>query len=144
VVAVKKLLFAMLLAAGSSFQTAQAGILEDLLGLPAIQSLLGRAAELPTIARKCENIHFRMSNATLCQQAQQAALLANMPPQLRNLMSHPQSAQSLRELCIGAIGTPAQGSYLCAELAKGDSVFKGQAAGAPQSQGQEIWNRQMR
>jgi hypothetical protein len=140
----QKILFAMLLSAGCAFQSAQAGILEDLLAVPAIQSLLGRSSELPAIARKCENIHFRLGNATLCQQARQAELLANMPTQLRTLMSHPRSAQSLRELCVGAIGTPTQGSYLCAELAKGDSVFQGQAAGAPQNQGQEIWNRQMR
>jgi len=140
----QRLLCTLLLSAGCAFQPAQAGILEDLLAVPAIQSLLGRSSELPSIASKCENIHFRMGNAALCQQARQAALLASMPPALRTLMSHPQSAKSLRELCVAAIGTPVQGSYLCAELAKGDSVFQGQAAGAPQSQGQEIWNRQMR
>lgn len=140
----QKFLITLLLFAGCTFQTAQAGILEDLLAIPAIQSLLGRQSELPAIARQCDNIHFRMANSTLCQQARQAEILAKMPPQLRSLLGHAPSAQSLRELCVGAIGTPTQGSYLCAELAKGDSVFQAQAAGAPQSQGQEIWNRQMR
>lgn len=140
----QKIFIATLLSAGCALHTAQAGILEDLLALPAIQSLLNRTSELPSISRKCENIHFRLANGNLCLQATQATLLAKMSPQLRSLMAHAPSAQSIRELCVGAIGTPVQGSYLCAELAKTDSVFQAQAAGAPANQGQEIWNRQLR
>ncbi|MEO8542185.1 MAG: hypothetical protein ABI434_01315 [Burkholderiaceae bacterium] len=137
----QKFLIATLLCSGCAVQTAQAGILEDLLAVPAIQALLGRSSELPTIARKCENVQFRTANNTFCQQARQAELLTKMPPQLRMLMAHAPSAQSLRQLCIGAIGTPTQGSYLCAELAKSDSVFQAQAQTQSQA---EIWNRQMR
>lgn len=67
----QRFLIAMLLAAGCSFQTAQAEILEDLLGLPAIQGLLGRLPELPIITRNCADPTFKQRNATFCPQAEQ-------------------------------------------------------------------------
>lgn len=123
----QKFLIALLLAAGCSFQTAQAGILEDLLGLPAIQGLLGRLPELPIITRNCADPTFRQRNVTFCQQADDAARLAQMPTELRLLMAQPRAAASLRELCLAAVGRPMQQSYLCAELYKAESGFNSMA-----------------
>ncbi len=137
----QRFLFTMLLSVGCAFQPAQAGILEDLLALPAIQSLLGRLPELPVITRNCADPAFKQRNLTLCQQAEQAAQLAKMPPELRAVMATPPAAASLRELCLAAIGTPAYDGYLCSELYKFDETFQKQS----QLQRQEtLMNRQMR
>ncbi len=119
----QKYLFAMLLSAGCIVQPAHAGILEDLLSVPAIQSLLGRLPELPIITRNCADPAFKQRNATFCQQAEDAARLANMPAELRLLMAQPRAAASLRELCLAAVGRPMQNSYLCAELTKAETGF---------------------
>ena len=119
----QRYLFTMLISAGCVFQPAQAGILEDLLAVPAIQSLLGRLPELPVITRNCAEPTFKQRNATFCQQAEDAARLANMPAELRLLMAQPKSAASLRELCLAVLGRPIQNSYLCAELAKAETGF---------------------
>ena len=137
----QRFLCAMLLTAGCAFQPAQAGILEELLAVPAIQSLLGRMPELPIITRNCADPAFKQRNLTLCQQAAQAAQLAKMPPELRAVMATPPAAASLRELCLAAIGTPAYGGYLCSELYKFDETFKGQTQ---LKQQEDIMNRQMR
>jgi len=136
-----RFLFAMLLSAGSAFQTAQGGILEDLLAVPAIQALLGRLPELAPLVKNCENIAYKQRNLTLCQQAAQAAQLAKMPPELRAVMATPPAAASLRELCLAAIGRPAYNGYLCSELYKFDETFKVQSL---QKQQEDIMNRQMR
>ncbi len=137
----KKFLFAVLLSAGCVVQPAQAGIVEDLLALPAIQALLGRLPELNPLLTRCENIAYKQRNLTLCQQAAQAAQLANMPPELRAVMATPPAAASLRALCLAAIGTPAYDGYLCSQLARFDNIFKAQSL---QKQQDDIWNRQMR
>ena len=120
---------------------AQAGIIEDLLAVPAIQSLLGRLPELPSLVRNCEDAAYRQRNLAFCQQAEQAALLAKMPIELRAVMARKDSANSLRELCLTAIGKLPKESYLCAELNKFDTDFQLQSR---QIQQQQLQDRQMR
>lgn len=103
---------------------AQAGILEDLLAIPAIQSLLGRQPDLQATVKRCADARFRQANMTACQQAEQAERLARMPPELRAVLAVPASASSIRELCLVAQGGPKQNSHLCAELSKADSSFQ--------------------
>ena len=120
---------------------AQAGIIEDLLAVPAIQSLLGRLPELPNLIRNCEDAGYKQRNLAFCQQAEQAALLAKMPIELRAVMARKDSANSLRELCVAAIGKLPKESYLCAELNKYDSDFQLQSRYMQQ---QQMLDRQMR
>ncbi len=120
---------------------ARAGVIEDLLAVPAIQALLGRVPELDPLVKRCENVTYKQRNLTLCQQAQQAAQLAKMPPELRVVMATAPAAASLRELCIAAIGQPAYSGYLCTELYKFDETFKAQSN---QVQRETFQNRQMR
>lgn len=120
---------------------AQAGIIEDLLALPAIQSLLGRIPELEPLVKRCDDAGFKQRNLELCQQAVQAAQLARMPPELRAVMATPVAAASLRELCIGAIGTRAYDGYLCTQLSRFDESFK---ALSQRIQFDNLMNRQMR
>lgn len=103
---------------------AHAGFLEDLLSKPAIQALLGRQPELQVTVKNCTDNTFKQRNLAACQQAEQAARLAAMPPELRAVMSVPASSASLRELCLAAQATPARSSHLCNELSKADSGFK--------------------
>ena len=117
-----KLVAIALLAAGTC--TAQAGIIEDLLAVPAIQSLLGRQPELQAVVQRCATASYKQRNAAICQQAEEAARLASMPPVLRTVLATPASAASIRELCLAVQSGPAQNSYLCAELAKADIGFK--------------------
>lgn len=120
---------------------AQAGVIEDLLAIPAIQSLLGRIPELDSLVKRCQNITYKQRNATLCQQATQAYQLAKMPPELRAVMSTPPAAASLRALCLAAVGTPAYNGYLCTELYRFDDTFKTQTL---LKQQEDLQNRQMR
>ena len=103
---------------------ANAGVLEDLLAIPAIQSLLGRTPDLQATVQRCTDARYRQRNATACQQADQAARLAKVPPELRAVLAVPASSASLRELCLMAQGTVVRGTYLCAELGKADTSFK--------------------
>lgn len=125
---------------------ARAGVVEDLLAVPAIQSLLRRLPELAPLVKRCEDAAYRQRNQALCQQAEQAAQLAKMPAELRSVMSHAPSAKSLRELCVAAVGGSAQHSYLCAELYKYDATFKAQVIQRQQVpvQQEDFMNRQMR
>lgn len=120
---------------------AQAGVIEDLLAIPAIQSMLGRLPDLDPLVKRCEDAAYRQRNPTLCQQATQAAQLAKMPPELRAVMATPAAAASLRALCLAAIGTPAYNGYLCTELSRFDETFKMQSLIKQQ---QDMQNRQMR
>lgn len=120
---------------------AQAGLIEDLLALPAIQSLLGRIPELEPLVKRCDDPVYRQRNLELCQRATQAAELAKMPPELRAVMASPPAAASLRQLCVAVIGQPAQSSYLCAELGKFDTAFQDQARRVQQ---RAFEDRQMR
>jgi hypothetical protein len=139
----KKLRMALVLAAAmlTALPAAQAGVIEDLLALPAIQSLLGRIPELDPLIKRCDDISYKQRNLELCQQVAQAAQLAKMPPELRAVMATPPAAASLRELCIAAIGQPAYNGYLCQELYKFDETFKAQSLRIHQ---ENLMNRQMR
>ncbi len=136
-----KLTAAACLAMASTGAFAQARIIEELLALPAIQSLLGRLPELPTLVRNCEDAGYKQRNPAFCQQAEQAVLLAKMPIELRAVMARRDSANSLRELCVAAIGKLPKESYLCAELYKFDTDFQMQSR---QMQQQQMQDRQMR
>ncbi len=119
--------FAVLIAMAAIFALtpqANAGALEDLLAIPAIQSLLGRTPDLQATVQRCTDARYRQRNATACQQADQAARLAKVPPELRAVLAVPASSASLRELCLMAQGTVVRGTYLCAELGKADTSFK--------------------
>lgn len=102
---------------------AQAGIIEDLLAIPAIQSLLGKLPELQSVVMRCNDARYKQREAKLCQQAEEASRLARMPAELRFVMSNPTAAASMRELCLAVQSTPVRNSYLCVELAKADVAF---------------------
>jgi hypothetical protein len=101
-----------------------AGVLEDLMALPAIQALLGRIPELAPLVARCENPSFRQANVATCEQAEQAAKIARAPSELRAVMASKPAAASLRALCLASTGTPAGSSYLCVELGKVDSSLE--------------------
>jgi hypothetical protein len=105
-----------------------AGLIEDLMALPAIQSLLGRVPELAPLLTRCESPAYRQANLVICEQAEQAAKIAKAPPELRAVMASKPAATSLRALCIETIGRPAGSSYLCAELVKLDSSLQAERA----------------
>lgn len=107
----------------STMPMAQAGYIEDLLAVPAIQSLLGRQPELQATLQKCGDWRYRQRNARFCQQAEEAGRLTRMPPELRAVLSNPPAAASIRELCLVAQGTRVQHSYLCTELSRADVSF---------------------
>ena len=108
----------------STMSFARAGIVEDLLAVPAIQSLLGRVPELQAVVRKCADAKYKQPNAKVCQQAEDASRLAKVPVELRSVLSNPVTAASIRELCLAVRGNPAQNTFICAELYKADSSFK--------------------
>ena len=111
------------LAVLSAAPVAQAGIIEDLLAIPAIQSLLGRLPELQSVVMRCNDARYKQREAKLCQQAEEASRLARMPAELRFVMSNPTAAASMRELCLAVQSTPVRNSYLCVELARADVAF---------------------
>lgn len=106
---------------------AHAGILEELLALPSIQKLLARTSDIQSTLQKCADGGYKQINAKLCQDAEAALRLSRVPPELRAVLSSPKGSASLRDLCLGVQATPAQDTYLCAELMEGDPVFKQQA-----------------
>ncbi len=112
-----------ILAVLSATPFAQAGIIEDLLAIPAIQSLLGKLPELQSVVLRCNDVRYKQREAKLCQQADEASRLARMPAELRFVMSNPTSAASMRELCLAVQPTAARNSYLCVELVKADVAF---------------------
>ena len=107
-----------------SVPIAQAGVLEDLLASPAIQSLLNRVPELQATVQRCADAKYRQRNAAACVQAENAARLAKVPAEVRAVLSVPASAASLRDLCLAVQQTKVQETYLCAELGKADTGFK--------------------
>ena len=119
-----RILQALGLALIFSFPAAQAGILEDLLASPAIQSLLNRVPELQATVQRCADARYRQRNTAVCVQAENAARLAKVPPEVRAVLSVPASAASLRDLCLAVQQTNMQETYLCAELGKADTGFK--------------------
>ena len=119
-----RILQALGLALILSIPVAQAGILEDLLASPAIQSLLNRVPELQATVQRCADAKYRQRNAAACVQAENAARLAKVPAEVRAVLSVPASAASLRDLCLAVQQTKVQETYLCAELGKADTGFK--------------------
>ncbi|GEM_PF-1438088 len=105
---------------------ANAGVMEELLALPAIQSLLGRLPDVQATLQRCADVRYKQRNAGLCQQAESASRLAKMPLELRAVLAVPAASASIRELCLAVQSGPTQNSYLCAELAKADLGFKTQ------------------
>ena len=119
-----RILQALGLALILSIPVAQAGILEDLLASPAIQSLLNRVPELQATVQRCADARYRQRNTPACQQAEQAARLAKVPPELRAVLAVPAASTSLRDLCLAVQASKTQETYLCAELGKADTSFK--------------------
>jgi hypothetical protein len=119
----------------------QANKLEDLLSNPAIQALLNRQGDLDSSVLKCKDPAFRRRSGPACQQADDAQRLAGLPAELRMLLSRPQSANSIRELCLGVQGLPMQESYLCAELYRADPPFKQQAEQARAAKAEQLRDR---
>ena len=105
---------------------AQAGVIEDLLAKPAIQSLLGRQADLQSVLRSCGEARYRQRNTKACQEAEEAARVARIPPELRAVLATPNASASMRQICLAVQGTPAQASYLCVEMGKADPAFNTQ------------------
>ncbi len=116
----KLLKLTTLLLLGGSMSLAQAGIIEDLLATPAVQSLLGRLPELQAVVQRCNDVRYKQRNPKICLQAEEVSRLARMPPELRVVLSNPTTAASLRELCLAVQASAARNSYLCAELSKAD------------------------
>lgn len=103
---------------------AHAGLIEELLAVPAIQSMLGRQPELQAMVQRCSDLRYQQRNPKLCQQADDVSRLARVPPELRTLLSNPVTAASIREICIAVQGKPVENSYLCSELIKADTGFR--------------------
>ena len=95
-----RILQALGLALILSIPVAQAGILEDLLASPAIQSLLVRVPELQATMQRCADAKYRQRNAAACVQAENAARLAKVPLEMRALLSVPASDAALRDLYL--------------------------------------------
>ncbi len=102
----------------------QAGIIEDLLARPGIQAMLARQSDVRSILARCADPYYQQRNAGACRQADEARRLASMPSELRMVMSRPQSAAALRELCLAVQGAPLQNSFLCAELYRAEWDFR--------------------
>ncbi len=119
-----RILLVLILMLMSTISASHAGIVEELLALPAIQSMLGRVPELQATTQRCADAGYKLRNAKVCQQAVEASRLARMPPELRAAMANTTFAASMRELCLAVLTTPAANSYLCSELSKADASFR--------------------
>lgn len=111
----------LLLLAVSSAHSA--GVLEQILANPRVQALLGKPTEVVSALNLCKNDAYRAGNAQACADAVHTDSVLKLPIEMRTVMSYPQSAQSLRDLCLAAQTTPQRSSYLCVELLKADSTF---------------------
>ena len=111
---------------------ANAGLLDDLLKNPSIQSLMGRT-DLTTMAAACRDPAYRQTNFTQCTNMENALILSRLPTEMRVLMSNAQSANSLREICAAVQGQAQTNSYLCAELRKAELAIGTQLSPPPQT-----------
>ena len=100
-----------------------AGLLEQILGNPRVQALLGRPTDVVNSLNLCKNDAYRTTNSQTCADASNTDSILKLPIEMRTVMSNPQSAQSLRDLCLAAQTTPQRATYLCAELLKADTKF---------------------
>ncbi len=100
-----------------------AGVLEQILANPRVQQLLGVPANVASTLNLCNNPSYKTANAQACADAGNASMVLKLPFEMRTVMSNPQSAKSLRDICLAAQSTAQRDSYLCAELGKADSTF---------------------
>lgn len=122
----------------SFWPIAQASLIEDLLGRPAIQALLGQP-DLRALIQRCADASYRQKNLGTCQQVDEANRLAKIPPEVRALLAKPASAASIRELCLAVQVLPARNTYLCKELANADLDFAAMAKKAEMSRQQDAY-----
>ena len=106
------------------------GKLEELLAIPAVQALLNKQVDLISVLGSCKDVKYAQKNAAACQNAKDAQNLAKLSPELRSMLTKPNLAASIRELCGAAYGTPQQNSVLCAELYVADPAFEAEQARA--------------
>ncbi len=116
-----KLLATLALATSCLAPVAHAGLLDDLLKNPNIQSLINRP-DLNTLVAACRDATYRAANTAQCQNMENAVVLAKLPNEMRVLMGNPQSANSLREICAAVQSTAQANSYLCAQLRAAESA----------------------
>jgi Na+/H+ antiporter NhaB len=102
---------------------AHANIIEQILNNPKIQALLGKPAEIVSQSQQCKNTNFRLSNAQLCTDVDNAEIASKMPMEMRTVMMNRVSAQALRDLCLVAVNAGQPNNYLCVELVKADKDF---------------------
>ncbi len=114
---------AALVCAISLSQVHAAGVLEQILANPQVQALIGTPATVTNTLNLCNNPTYRAANAQACANATNADMVLKLPFEMRTVMSNPNSAQSLRDLCVVAQGSVQRDSYLCAQLAKADTSF---------------------
>lgn len=107
------------LCASLAAMPAHAGLLDDLLKNPIVQNLMNRT-DLPNMVNTCKTTAYREANKAQCANAENALLVTKLPNEMRVVMSSPSAAQSLRDLCGVAQGSPAGNSFLCAELRKAE------------------------
>jgi hypothetical protein len=105
-----------------------AGLIEQILANPRVQALMGAPANVTNLLGVCKNDTYRASNPQSCADAANTDSVLKLPFEMRTVMSSPQSAKSLRDLCLAAQTTPQRESYLCVELLKADSKFAGTVA----------------
>lgn len=135
--------FALAVLLVNGWTVARAGLIEDLLARPAIQSLLGQP-DLKALMQRCSDASYRQKNAAICQQVEAANRLARIPPEVRSLLASPASAASIRELCLAVQVTSARNSYLCKELTIADLDFAALARNADTArQQQQVQDRQL-
>jgi hypothetical protein len=105
-------------------------VLERILMNPRVQALAGKPAEITNALNLCKNPTYQRANAQACQDAANADMAGKLPLEMRMVMSNPQTAKSMRDLCIAAQSTAQRDSYLCTELAKADQSFNAAMQGA--------------
>ena len=85
---------------------------------------LAKQGDVRSILLRCSDPTYQQRNAVACKHAEDARALAAMPIELRMLMSKPEMAGSMRELCLSAQMGALRNSYLCAELYKAEAGFR--------------------
>ena len=107
-----------------------AGLIEQILANPRIQSLIGKPLDVTNLLNLCGNDAYKKANVQTCAEAANAQMVLRLPFEMRTVMANPTSAQSLRDICLAAQTTQQANSYLCAELVKADSTFAAAIANA--------------
>ena len=118
-----------------------AGLIEQILANPRIQSLIGKPLDVTNLLNLCGNDAYKKANVQSCAEAANAQMVLRLPFEMRTVMANPTSAQSLRDICLAAQATPQANSYLCAELVKADSTFAAAIANARTATGGNLPDR---